>query len=188
MPATPPSPAAPLVASDPTGDWFQDASPAQQTVLRKLDRIQNFDDLETRPNRESLLQCGQASFNDFEVVPGTYKIPLSELGDLGAYNNARDRERIERLAAAIQESGEIEPVFVALDQEGLWLVEGQHRSRALRLLGYDSVPARVMVDLDDVPALDLESPVDPEAAQKMAQASLALDFLASNTPAKVSSP
>lgn len=156
MPSTLSPPVAPPATTDPTGDWFQDASPSQQAVLRTLERIQNFGDLDTRPNRESLLQCGQASFNDFEVVPGTYKIPLSELGDLAGYSNARDRERIENLAAAIKESGEIEPVFVALDQEGLWLVEGQHRSRALRLLGYDSVPARVMVDLDDVPEPELE--------------------------------
>lgn len=146
--------AAPAVP-DPTGDWFQDASPAQQAILRQLNRIQNFHDLDTRANRESLLQCGQASFNDFEVVPGTYKILFSDMGELDGYNNAKDRARIEALAAAIKESGEIEPVFIALDQEGFWLVEGQHRSRALRLLGYDGIPARVMVDLDDVPELTM---------------------------------
>ena len=159
MPATLSSPealATTAATTDPTGDWLQCASASQHAVLRKLERIQNFNDLATRPNRESLLQCGQANFNDFEVVPGTYKIPLTEIGHLDGYDNARDRERIEILAAAIQKSGKIEPVFVALDQEGIWLVEGQHRSRALRLLGYDSVPARVMVDLDDVPENELD--------------------------------
>lgn len=150
------------IAEDPKADWFQDASPSQQSVLRALTRISHFEDLDTRAASESLHQCAQASFLDYEVVPGTYRIALEDLGDLGGYDCPKERARIESLAHAIKENGEIEPLFVALDQEGYWLVEGQHRARALKLLGYDGVPARLIVDLDDVPELVLAQ--DPAPA------------------------
>lgn len=146
-----------LRAGDKRGKWYADATSQQQATLdkwedeRTADSTSNWEDLDVRPSREDIYDSASGFFNDYEKANGLFDIPLADIGPLTGYDNAKDKARIQNLADQIKESGEIEPVFVAVDPDGeSYLMEGQHRSRALELLGYKSVPARVIVSMDEV--------------------------------------
>ena len=62
--------------------------------------------------------------------------------------NPAERARTEKLANEIKESGEINPLIVAYDSEGPYILEGGHRWDALRMLGKTSFPAHVVFDAD----------------------------------------
>jgi hypothetical protein len=150
------APAKPSIrVQDKRGSWYSDATPQQQETLdrwedeRVTGKVSNWQNLDIRPAREDIYDSASAFFYDYEKANGLFDVPITDIGPLSGYDNAKDKARIQNLAEQIKESGEIEPVFVAVDPNGeAYLMEGQHRSRALELLGYKSVPARVIVSMD----------------------------------------
>jgi 8-oxo-dGTP pyrophosphatase MutT (NUDIX family)/GNAT superfamily N-acetyltransferase len=118
---------------------------------------------------ESVHQSAEATFNDFEIPPGCFLVSLDQLGLLDdddgtdPYDSVQERDRIFRLAGEIKESQEIAPLFVAVEPDGIpWLLEGQHRSRALRVLGFSHVPAKLILSMDETTAPDKEEAADPD--------------------------
>lgn len=96
-----------------------------------------------------------SSFNKFVVLPGIRTVPLrlfnTKLDAL--FYAANDHDRAVRLAEAIRASREISPLIVVVDHKGArapYVLEGAHRLGALGLLRARSLPALVVVDLDDV--------------------------------------
>lgn len=148
--------AVPVVAVPPTNDAAYEAGTGKQRAM--LDRFAPWDGaygFSLRNTSESLNQAAQASFTEYAVASGVRKVYFSDLGELSGYDDKAERDRIARLAKEITRTGEIEPIFVAIDPSGEpWIIEGQHRARALRLLGYQSIPARVVLDTS-TPTLDL---------------------------------
>jgi len=57
-----------------------------------------------------------------------------------------DNPRIRELMSQIEDSGEINPLIVVKDKEGLYVLEGGHRFDALRLMGVKSIPAQIVID------------------------------------------
>ena len=96
------------------------------------------------PNTASI----RAGFNDgeFEELRGIRDIPVAEFGLTGKSYSVSETRRIAELAEQIKASGEINPLIVAVDNEGLSIVEGMHRAEALYLLKAKSFPAVVIVD------------------------------------------
>ena len=134
------------------GAWYEFATPKQQSILNTLQKSQGVKDLSLMGPTESLLNSAQASFFDFEIVPGVRNVPIKNLEPfLPGYDSPTEMRRIESLANQIKESKQIEPLFVGVDPTGApYIMEGQHRIRALKSLGYDEVPARVVIDMDDI--------------------------------------
>jgi hypothetical protein len=135
------------------GAWYEFATPQQKSLLDSLQRSQGgVKDLSLMPPTESVLNSAQASFYDFEIAPGVRNVPIKNLEPfLPGYESPNELRRIESLAGQIRESKEIEPLFIGVDPTGIpYIMEGQHRIRALKSLGYDEVPARVVIDMDDV--------------------------------------
>ena len=54
--------------------------------------------------------------------------------------------RCKKLAEQIKESGEISPLIVVEDADGLYILEGSHRYDALYYLGAKSFPALLVID------------------------------------------
>lgn len=101
------------------------------------------------PNTSSI----GATFKNPIVLPGIREVPMSDFD-----NSPPDAdERVRRLAEAIKESGEINPLIVAVDRQGPWVLEGTHRFDALKILGAELMPAMVVLDGDsfdyDLPKL-----------------------------------
>ena len=134
------------------GAWYEFATPEQRTTLDSLQRSDGVRDLTLMGPTESLLNSAQASFFDFEIVPGVRNVPIKNLEPLlPGYDSPNEMRRIQDLSDQIKESKQIEPLFIGVDPTGSqYIMEGQHRIRALKALGYDEVPARIVVDMDDI--------------------------------------
>jgi len=92
-----------------------------------------------------------ATFTRYHVLPGIREVPLSVFSS-NVYAAVDDAARVERLAAAMTESGEVSPLIVVVDQNGVadpYVLEGSHRAAALELMRAKALPAMVVVDLDD---------------------------------------
>lgn len=82
--------------------------------------------------------------------------------------------RVRALADAIRSSGELNPLIVVLERDGPYVLEGQHRFDALRLLGKTEFPAMVIVNEEDDGGLDLVRDDPEDVAHDPAQFELAL--------------
>jgi ParB-like chromosome segregation protein Spo0J len=56
------------------------------------------------------------------------------------YKRGNEPERMARLAEKIKENLWIETPIVGIQGKGFWLIEGQHRVRAMAILGFKTVP------------------------------------------------
>jgi hypothetical protein len=91
-------------------------------------------------------------FADSETLRGIRVVPMSDFqvtapGKL--FYAKDDIERTERLAEAIGESHELNPLIVAVDAEGPFIIEGAHRLGALHLLKAKELPAIVVVVVEE---------------------------------------
>ncbi|KKL13357.1 hypothetical protein LCGC14_2526570, partial [marine sediment metagenome] len=117
------------------------------------------------PNQASI----EATFGqDFEILEGIREIPTVDTGEVTSptFVSASERERTERLAEEIKESGEIDPLILAVDAKGDYILEGSHRYDALRLLGITSFPAQVVLDTRSIAEA---APVTPEVPAPTAE-------------------
>lgn len=121
----------------------------------ELPRIDNFNGLKLRRATADIKVSAASAFADgpFGILPGVREVPLSEVALQGGalFESEAEQRRIADLARRIENSNSIEPVFIAQRADGsMYVAEGQHRSRALKALGYDSLPARIMVEGGDI--------------------------------------
>jgi len=112
----------------------------------KYPRVYAGDTVDGRLVRESIpnMSSISASFTDYEILPGIREVNLSEFESPPEITS-----RTKLLASNIQNTNEINPLIVAIDNEGAYILEGGHRYDALKILNAKSFPAVVVIDLDD---------------------------------------
>lgn len=98
------------------------------------------------PNQASI----SSSLNEYEELPGIREVPMDAFDPQYKPKpySIGESERLERLQAAIKESGQISPLIVVIDDKGPYILEGGHRFDALHRLGAKSFPAKVVVDTE----------------------------------------
>lgn len=101
---------------------------------------------DTIPNMSSI----RSSINNPKVLPGIREVPMSDFALTGKHYSVEGQKRIDSLASAIQESGEITPLIVVRDREGAYILEGATRADALFKLGAKSFPAKVVLDMESI--------------------------------------
>ncbi len=92
-----------------------------------------------------------ASFGKYEVEKGIKSVPMSDFPASNPYQMFRssdDIKRVQELAEQIKANKRIDPLIVAVDKEGSYVLEGGHRLGALNLLGIKNFPAVIVRDLD----------------------------------------
>lgn len=104
-----------------------------------------------------------ASLSQWESLAGYRIVKMSQFTDLDPNEPPRFysrelRESTEELARAIKASQWIEPLIVAVDDRGPWVIEGSHRFDALRILKAKAFPAIVVIDREALP--------DPDVVQR----------------------
>lgn len=102
------------------------------------------------PNLESI----PASLNIWETLPNIREVKFTDFplkADEVRFHSFGERDRTERLAELIQETGEIAPLIVVKDDVGLYVLEGGHRFDALRILEAESFPALIVIDREAIP-------------------------------------
>ncbi len=103
------------------------------------------------PNQESI----EASLEEFEVLPDIREVPMS------AFPEATEVKPRTDLANEIEQSGEITPLIVVIDDKGAYILEGANRFDALVALNAKSFPAQVVIDRRLVPEA-IKPPVTPK--------------------------
>ena len=97
------------------------------------------------PNMASI----SASFTNYEVLPKIREVSMSNFGGpRSVFYAADDLKRSRELADKIQQSKQISPLIVAVDDQGPYLLEGSHRYVALHYINAKSFPALVVIDND----------------------------------------
>lgn len=110
------------------------------------------------PNTDSIDASLGVHPGAYETLPGVREIPMSEFGDIkDSEKNPRDAHT-RNLAEQIKDSKSLNPLIVAVDKDGPYILEGGHRFDALRSMGAKSFPAKVAVDLTDEGAKAPEKP------------------------------
>ncbi len=99
------------------------------------------------PNTASIA----ATLYDYVTLPSIREVPMSQFDadPRDMFYAANDMRRARQLASEIQESGEIAPLIVVIDEEGPYVLEGAHRLAALHILGAQSFPALVVLEEPD---------------------------------------
>jgi hypothetical protein len=94
------------------------------------------------PNTSSI----GASLSDYNSMSGIREVPFSAFDKMGPLGKLD--ARTQSLASEIAANKEINPLIVAMDELGPYIVEGGHRFDALRSLNKKSFPAIVVRDLE----------------------------------------
>jgi hypothetical protein len=98
------------------------------------------------PNTSSIA----ASFVHYEVLPRIREVSMVHFGGpRTVFYATDDLQRSRELAEQIEQSKQISPLIVAVDEKGPYLLEGAHRYVALHYLKATSFPALVVIDKDD---------------------------------------
>jgi uncharacterized ParB-like nuclease family protein len=104
------------------------------------------------PNIDSI----SASLENYEVLSGIRRVPARAFDAeyLDSLRAGSLDKRTADLSEQIKQSKEINPLIVAVDSKGAYIIEGGHRFDALMIQGRESVPAKVVIDQDDPPTED----------------------------------
>jgi len=93
------------------------------------------------PNQESI----EATLANYEILPGIREVKMSD------FTGKPDvSKRSKELANEIRESGEINPLIVVEDKDGLYILEGANRWDALHELEVERFPAMIVRDLESL--------------------------------------
>ena len=109
------------------------------------------------PNQESI----EASLEEFEVLSDIRAVPMS------AFPEAIPVTKRTELANEIDESGEIVPLIVVIDDKGAYILEGASRFDALLSLNAQSFPAQVVIDRRLVPEVEAKPPTPEVLTQQI---------------------
>lgn len=90
-------------------------------------------------------------FGESEALPGIRVVKMSDMGPPpNAGWRSRVSDHVKRLAEAIRESKELNPLIVGIEfKKGPFIIEGSHRIDALDYLDAKAFPAVVIVGYDD---------------------------------------
>ena len=101
------------------------------------------DGLKVRKDVPNTASIGAELGNEgnYQELPGIREVPFSMFTGL-----AKPTPRTTALGDAIKNSGEINPLIVAVDEKGPYILEGSNRFDALQHIGKTSFPAVVVID------------------------------------------
>lgn len=124
----------------------------QKQLAESLPVVKTGDSVDGRTVRKDVPNMSSigSSLNNFSVLPGVREVPLSAFDKEYTDSIAPERldARTRKLVDDIKASGEINPLIVAFDSKGAYILEGGHRFDALIASGAKSLPAVVVLDQD----------------------------------------
>jgi disulfide oxidoreductase YuzD len=157
-----PQATAPRVLEETSMPFMQAIAPK---IVKPGDQVSGLTVREEVPNMSSI----PATLDDYEVLSGIREVPRNAFDKeyLDSLSFEKLDERTKNLANQINESKEINPMIVAVDSKGAYIIEGGHRFDALMAQDTKSIPAMVVIDKSDPPTEDvLKGLLEPEAAYR----------------------
>ncbi len=145
-----PAPAAPAIqTSAPTGEAPTRPPTTELSYPPAGDVVGS---LRVRPGPVPNAQSAEGYFPSSRTLPGIREVSLADWGPHQPSYSATENARYRSLAQEIQTSGEVSPLLVGVDVHGEpFIIEGEHRLEALRLLKAKSFPARVVMETTVAP-------------------------------------
>jgi len=113
--------------------------------IRNRSNVFRLSDVEIRlPDKEMLYNVARGNVSGEYEMTKLIWVPIREVlpdttNDM--YSFGGEAERIKGLAQQIKQNKWLEAVIVGIEPTGKWLIEGQHRARAMQLLGFARIPA-----------------------------------------------
>lgn len=101
------------------------------------------------PNIDNMSSIG-ATLTDYETLPGVRDFPIHGFGGKSSYYAADDQRRVVQLAAQIEQSKKISPIIIVEEKNGPYVLEGGHRISALVELKAKSIPALIVLDIENL--------------------------------------
>lgn len=96
-----------------------------------------------KPGAYELNMAAQASaLGEYDFIPLKW-IPIKGMiDDKDVYaTQQKEVDKIKNLAGLIKSNGWIEAIIYGIEEDGVpYIIEGQHRTRAMKLLGFNTVP------------------------------------------------
>lgn len=125
------------------------AEPVAETSIeeRYAPAMDIVDGRKVRPDIPNLSSIDSSISNPRELS-GVREVPMTAF-TLDEAPLSKEKRTLA-LAEEIRQSGEINPLIVAIDEQGPYILEGSHRYDALKILGAKSFPAKVVVDEDAI--------------------------------------
>lgn len=120
-------------------------APYDTRFPKARDKVAGFDVGSHVPNTDSIA----ASLTDYKILPGIREIPLSEFDESRPYSK-EGWAKVRRLMSEIGSNKRIDPLIVVVDIEGAYVLEGGHRLAALQLMKIPTLPAMIVVDMEDI--------------------------------------
>jgi len=90
-----------------------------------------------------------ATLDDYKVLPGIREVPMAEFSQSRPYSK-EGWDTVRRLMSEIGKNKRIDPLIVVVDIEGAYVLEGGHRLAALQLMKIPTLPAMIVVDMEDI--------------------------------------
>jgi hypothetical protein len=145
-----PQATAPRVLEETSMPFMQAIAPK---IVKPGDQVSGLTVREEVPNMGSI----SATLDDYEVLSGIREVPRGAFDKeyLDSLSFEKLDERTKNLANQINESKEINPMIVAVDSKGAYIIEGGHRFDALMAQDTKSIPAMVVIDKSDPPTEDV---------------------------------
>ena len=112
--------------------------------IQKDTRLKLSDIEVRRPSKELLSEVANANGTEAWKVVAPFMAKISDLipdeEEDFLYKRGNEPQRMRNLADKIKENLWIETPIVGIQSKGFWLIEGQHRVRAMSILGFKTVP------------------------------------------------
>lgn len=97
------------------------------------------------PNTSSI----SSSLNKYHILKDIREIPIDQF-NTNLFYASDDINRSKALSKEILLSRKIKPLIVVIDKEGPYILEGAHRLYALSLIGVKSIPALVVINMENL--------------------------------------
>ena len=110
-----------------------------RVALKPIKKELGWDDFEIiKTSFYELNKIASSNFNDYEIITSPIKVAIKDYIDDGM-TYIEDEKRIQNLADNILKNKKFEPIVINPSNESV--IEGQHRIRAMRLLGFKTILA-----------------------------------------------
>lgn len=126
-------------------NWYKKAQKDYPNYPLAPSNVSGLNVLTNIPNLSSI----SSSLDNYTILEGIREVPMSDFNITGKSYSVSENQRISELTKQIQQSQEIAPLIVVIDQEGAYILEGSHRIDALYNLGVKTFPALVVEDIPD---------------------------------------
>ena len=134
--------------------WLEDVDVDQQ-VKDLIAKFNNeypvagpiVDGMKVREQIPNMSSIG-SSLDDYEILPKVRVFPIYDFAGCSNYRYSSGLKKCKELIEQIKYNKELNPLIIAEEKDGPYVLEGSHRMSACVDLGLKEVPAIIVIDIE----------------------------------------